>query len=141
MHAADATVHFPEYVPHIKRARSKGATSASGHHIPNEGRFTVNAEVAGHDLTVPFNHMKVKLPILAPRRMMSRGSRITLTLDDGVIENPTTKQTLPFIVFDDLRFAKLKVKPPGTLKDVPMPQAPDKMEIDLPASGFGRLGD
>ena len=73
--------------------------------------------------------MKVKLPILSVREMMSKGSLMTLTEHGGVIRNKAKNQSIRFIVHDDLWYMKLKVKPP------PVTEAPD-----LPKSPFGRQG-
>ena len=80
--------------------------------MPNKGRFIVNAIADGHDVSVPFTNMDVKLPILSARQMMTKGSRMLLTEEDGEIYNPRTDETIRFIIFDDLWFMKMKVKPP-----------------------------
>ena len=133
IHAADVEIHFPQYVDKVKESaasrRGHAATSAGGHKLVNMGKFTVEAVTDGQDVRVPFNNMKVKLPILSVRQMMSKGSVMTLTETDGKIQNERTGQTINFSVYDDLWFMKFKIKPPakGT-------------EGNLSASPFGRQG-
>ena len=133
IHAADAEVHFPEYVKSVRPTsasqRGQSATAAGGHKIFNMGKFVVSATADGQDVRVPFNHMKVKLPILSVREMMSKGSLMTLTEHGGVICNKAKNQSIRFIVHDDLWYMKLKVKPP------PATETPD-----LSKSPFGRQG-
>ena len=133
IHAADAEVHFPEYAKSVRpTAASKSghsATAAGGHKLFNLGKFTVSATSDGQDVRVPFNHMKVKLPILSVREMMSKGSRMTLTESGGIIRNREKNQAIRFIVHDDLWYMKLKVKPP-----------PASDNADLSKSPFGRQG-
>ena len=51
VHAADAEVHFPQYLDHVKPTslsrRGHAATSAGGHKIHNLGRFVVKGEADG----------------------------------------------------------------------------------------------
>ena len=83
----------------------------------------------GQDLRIPFDNMKVKLPILSVRELMSKGCKMTLTEHGGVIRNKLKNQQIDLVVHDDLWYVKLKVKPP------PISEA----AVDL-ASPFGRQG-
>ena len=153
IHAADVETHFPQYVDAVKQSsasrRGHADTSAGGHKLVNLGKFVVNAETDAQDVRVPFNNMKVKLPILSVREMMSKGSVMTLTETDGEICNRRTGQTIHFAVYDDLWFMKLKVKPPSKLKvsapplprEAARPPRPDGRACNgLPSSSFGRQG-
>ena len=133
LHAADAEIHFPEYLKTVKPSsasrRGHAATSAGGHRLENLGKFTVNAVTDGQDVKVPFNHMKVKIPILSVREMMSKGSYMTLTEDGGKIVNQNIGRCVNFFVHDDLWYMKFKVKPPN-----------EQAQSQLPDSLFGRQG-
>ena len=73
--------------------------------------------------------MKVKLPILSVREMMSKGCKLTLTENGGVIRNKLKNQQINFVVHNDLWYVKLKVKPPPTSEDSKSSMSP-----------FGRQG-
>ena len=73
--------------------------------------------------------MKVKLPILSVRELMSKGCKMTLTEHGGVIRNKLRNQQINVVVHDDLWYVKLKVKPP------PSPESAKAMP-----SPFGRQG-
>ena len=117
IHAADADVHFPAYSSKVRQSshkKSAGATTAGGHRLENLGRFNVSADADGQTVRIPFNHMKVKLPILSVRQMMSKGGQLTLTEHGGKITNATTRQSINFVIHDDLWYVKLKVNKPPT---------------------------
>ena len=117
IHAADADVHFPDYSSKVRRSshkKSAGTTTAGGHRLENLGRFNVSADADGQTVRIPFNHMKVKLPILSVRQMMSKGGQLTLTEHGGKITNATTHQSINFVIHDDLWYVKLKVNKPPT---------------------------
>jgi hypothetical protein len=134
IHAADVDVHFPQYAKSVRQSAASrqghSATSAGGHKLVNRGKFTISAETDGQNVKVPFNNMKVKLPILSVRQMMSKGSVMTLTEVDGKIHNARSGQTIHFAVHDDLWYMKFKVKPPTQA-------ATDELRA---ASLFGRQG-
>ena len=133
IHAADVETHFPDYVDSVRETaasrRGHSATAAGGQKLFNLGRFVVHGHTDGQDVRIPFNNMKVKLPILSVREMMSKGSRMTLTETGGIIENREKKQAINFIVHDDLWYVKLKVKPP-----------PANDQPESRSSLFGRQG-
>ena len=133
IHAADADVHFPDYARTVRQSsasrRGHAATSAGGHRLENMGKFTVSATTDGQDVKVPFNHMRVKIPILSVREMMSKGSYMTLTETGGKIVNPKANKCVNFFVYDDLWYMKFKVKPPSLTENA-----------DLSASPFGIQG-
>ena len=131
IHAADVDVHFPDYVNHVRESsaqrRGATATTAGGHQLSNKGKFTVSAIAGDHQVKIPFNNMKVQLPILSVREMMDKESSVLIEDDTGVISNKKTQQSINFVVRDGLWFMKLKVrKPDGS-----------PAEND---SGFGRPG-
>ena len=132
IHAADADVHVPDCAPLVRRAptqkSSHAATTADGHRLDNLGKFTISASANGQDIKIPFNHMKVKLPILSVRQMLSKGGRLGLTETSGCITNSRTRQRINFIVHDDLWYMKLKV------------QKPPSDNGCKPDTGFGRQG-
>ena len=131
IHAADADIHFPEYSKLVRKPasqKSPKATTAGGHKLANLGKFVVSAETNGQQVSIPFNHMKVQLPILSVRQMMRKGGQMVLTDSGGSITNPLTRQTIDFVIHDNLWYAKLKVnKPPPS----------DAMDVD---SDFVRQG-
>ena len=133
IHAADADVHFPMYANTVRSTpasrRGHTATAAGGQKLQNLGKFVVHGNADGQDLRIPFNHMKVKLPILSVRELMSKGCKMTLTEHGGVIRNKMKNQQINFVVHDDLWYVKLKVKPPPS----------SEAAVDL-ASPFGRQG-
>ena len=116
IHAADADVHFPLYSGLVRSTpasrRGHTATAAGEQKLQNLGKFVVHGNADGQDLRIPFNHMKVKLPILSVRELMTKGCKMTLTENGGVIQNKSKNQQINFIVHNDLWYIKLKVKPP-----------------------------
>ena len=131
IHAADADVHFPAYSSTVRRPsrqRSAGATTAGGHKLEHLGKFSISADTDGQTVRIPFNHMKVKLPILSVRQMMSKGGKLTLTEHGGKISNSGTGQSINFVIHDDLWYVKLKVN---------RPPASESRQPHLP---FGRQG-
>ena len=91
---------------------TNAATTAGGHRLENLGKFVVNATSDGQDIKVPFNHMKVKLPILSVRQMLNKGGRLSLHETGGSITNPKIGQTINLIVHEGLWYMKLKVGRP-----------------------------
>ena len=99
IHATDADLHFPSYSSKVRQSsqkRSAGATTAGGHRLDNLGKLDVSADADGQTVRIPFNHMKVKLPILSVRQMMGKGCQLTLTEHGGKITNPVTRQSINF---------------------------------------------
>ena len=121
VHAADSEVHFKDYVDQVRPTpssrRGDGAVTAGGHLLPNKGKFTVHAIADGQDVSIPFNDMKVQMPILAVKKMMKKGTKMLLEEDGGVLYNSRTQQRLNFIEHSGLWFMKLKVKPPPGSRD------------------------
>ena len=121
IHAADADLHFGEYASHVRKPKgasiTNAATTAGGHRLENLGKFVVNATTNGQDIKIPFNHMKVKLPILSVRQMLNKGGQLSLHEAGGSITNPNAGQTINFIVHEGLWYMKLKVGRPSK----PMP--------------------
>ena len=101
--------------------------------IHNLGQCVVKSEADGQQAAVPFNHMKVNLPILSATEMMTKGSTIQPEDNGGVIANARTGQPIHFMIHDDLWHMELKVKAPGTIQS-PM----DLMHLKF--SPFGRQG-
>ena len=131
IHAADVDVHFPAYSSTVRRPsrrKSAGATTAGGHKLEHLGKFSISADADGQTVRIPFNHMKVKLPILSVRQMMSKGGKLTLTEHGGKISNSGTGQSINFVIHDDLWYVKLKVN---------RPPASESRQPHLP---FGRQG-
>ena len=119
VHAADPEVHFPDYAPLVTPTASskkgEGALTAGGHLLKNGGKFTVHATADDQDVSIPFYAMKVQMPILAPKKMMKKGTRMLIAEDGGILYNSRTKQQMSFIEHGGLWFLKLKVKkPPST---------------------------
>ena len=56
VHAADAEVHFPKYVSHVKKSSSgsssRSAITAVGHKLQNLGKITVHDEAGGKQIKV-----------------------------------------------------------------------------------------
>ena len=117
IHAADADMHFGEYASQVRKPKgasvTAAATTAGGHRLENLGKFVVNATTNGHDIKIPFNHMKVKLPILSVRQMLNKGGQLSLNEAGGSITNPNAGQTINFIVHEGLWYMKLKVGKPS----------------------------
>ena len=152
VHAADAETHFADYLPFVRETsasrKGDGATTACGAHLPNKGKFVVDAIADNEEVSIPFTNMKVKLPILSARRMMTKGSKMELEDDTGKIFNAETNQTIRFLVHEDLWFMKIKVKKPQQLDlanpeplSVPPPPQPlTGANAQRRKPGFGRPG-
>ena len=130
INAADIEAYFPEYLKLIiaSRAQDMGesATTAGGHQLRNEGRCRIEATVDGLDFPIPFQNMKVDVPILSVRKYVRNGLGFHFEENGGYMQCKANNKKFAFIEADGAYWIKLKIKLPDN-------SAP-------PNTGFGRPG-
>ena len=119
LNAADIAKHFSAYVDLIIASRGQAmgesATTAGGHKLANEGRCRVNATVNGEDFPVPFQNMKVDVPILSVRKYMKNGYDFHFTEQGGYMKCRLNGKVFNFIEADGAFWIKMKISaPPGS---------------------------
>jgi hypothetical protein len=116
INAAHIAKHFAKYVRHIisSRAQCLGetATTAGGHELKNEGRVCIEASVDGVDFPIPFQNMKVDVPIISVRKYVKTGWKFGFDEDGGFMKNKSTGRVLHFIESDGAYWIKLKIHQP-----------------------------
>ena len=113
INAADIAAYFPEYVDRIIESRSNDeATTAGGHKLANEGRCRIEALVDGHAFPVPFQNMKVDVPILSVRKYVRNGFGFHFEEHGGYMESRANGRKFHFIEADGAYWIKMKVQKP-----------------------------
>ena len=134
--AADVEEEFPEYADRIVQGHAKhrgaSATTACGGVVENKGKVIVEAvltDVKGHDheFSIPFNHMKVQLPIMSLRNAVKRKNTAMIDEHGGYLQNRASGAQIPIYEHEGVYYLKIKVKRPS----LPMPP---------PEPVFGRRG-
>lgn len=129
INAAWINEHFPECLQHLISAeaqtRDEGATTAGGQELKNEGRCRIETTVDGHDFPVPFQNMRVDVPILSVRKYVKAGLTFDCSEEGGYMESRTNGKRFRFIESDGAFWIKMKVTPPSA---------------DDPMKGFARPG-
>ena len=116
LNAADIAKHFGAYVDLIIASRGQAmgesATTAGGHKLANEGRCRVNATVDGEDFPVPFQNMRVDVPILSVRKYMRNGYDFHFTEHGGYMKCRLNSKIFNFIEADGAFWIKMKIRAP-----------------------------
>ena len=120
LNAADIAKHFSAYVDLIVASRGQAmgesATTAGGHKLANEGRCRVNATVNGEDFPVPFQNMKVDVPILSGRKYMKNGYDFHFTEQGGYMKCRLNGKIFNFIEADGAFWIKMRISAPPSGK-------------------------
>ena len=109
----------------------------------NEGRVRVEASVNGLDFPIPFQNMRVDVPILSVRKYVRNGWDFKFTDTGGSMTCRLNGKTLDFIEADGAFWIKLKVGNP--LSDAVRPNcifaelgaAPTSMEANRFCDAYG----
>ena len=92
------------------------ATTAGGHKLKNLGRCRVEASVDGHAFPVPFQHMKVDVPIISVKKYLNSGYDFHFTEEGGYMRCRLNNQRFNFVATDNAYWVKLNVASPGKAK-------------------------
>lgn len=140
MDAADIGEEFPAYsqlvVLETDQETGNAATTACGGIVVNKGKVIIGASIEDnkggtHDFPLPFNDMKVQIPILSLRNTMKRGHTARLNDKGGYLRKLSDGAKIPVYEKEGVYYLKVKLhKPPP----VPPPPPP------VPESGFARPG-
>ena len=99
MNAADIKKHFPQYASRIITSKDQmwrnSATTAGGHQLPNLGRCRVDATVEGHNFPVPFQNMKVDVPIISVKKYLRNGYDFHFTEEGGSMRCRLNNRSVP----------------------------------------------
>ena len=130
INAAWIREHFPEYAHLIidsdASLRGEAATTAGGHQLKNEGRCRIEATVDGQAFPIPFQNMKVDVPILSVRKYVKAGFSFHFTEECGYMACTKTGRRFDLIESDGSFRVKMKVQKP--------------VDPEPPSSGFVRPG-
>ena len=118
LNAADIAKHFPAFADRIisSKAQLQGetATTAGGHQLRNEGRCRVDATIDGQAFPVPFQNMKVDVPIISVKKFMRSGFDFHFTEDGGYMKCRVNDKIFHFIEADNAFWIKLKIPQPDS---------------------------
>ena len=102
--------------------------------MTKKGRVVVDACLADKngrlaDFPIPFNDMKVQLPILSLRNTMKRGHSARLNENGGYLRNLITRTKVPVYEKEGVYYLKVKIRSPDT-----------DTTSSSPDAGFARQG-
>ena len=113
INAADIKKHFPQYASRIVTSKDQmmgnSATTAGGHQLPNLGRCRVDATVEGHNFPVPFQNLKVDVPIISVKKYLRNGYDFHFTEEGGYMRCRLNNRVFQFIEAEDAYWIKLQI--------------------------------
>lgn len=136
--AADIETEFPNYLALVQDSKKDeddiAATTACGGVVTNKGKVVIAGTIKdkkgeSYDFPLPFNNMKVQIPILSLRNVMKRGHTARLNDTGGYLRNLSNGSKVPVYEKEGVYYLKVKIRDAP-----PTPHAPP------PESVFARLG-
>jgi hypothetical protein len=115
IHAIDAENDLPGHdIQWFSEDESnKGvAETACGGILRRLGLVKCTGQVDGNEVSITWNHMKVKCPILSVLRLTKDGNKIVIREDGGEIINLESGKRIPFFQHNGVYYLKLKVNSP-----------------------------
>ena len=116
LHAMDIAKELPGYAhlvtPLPEGKKGKGAETASGDRVEIKGTISLSGHVDGHEHTVPFNDMKISMPIASMRQTIKKGNDLYITPEGGTIRNRRTGKTIHLHERGGVYFFKMCFLPP-----------------------------
>ena len=115
IHAIDAENDLPDHKIHwfSDEESNKGvAETACGGILKRLGLVKCSGQVEGNEVTIQWNHMKVKCPILSVLRLTKNGNEVILRENGGEIINLETGKHIPFFQHNGVYYLKLKIHKP-----------------------------
>ena len=115
----DLPEHFIEWFS--EEESNKGvAETACGGILRRLGLVRCKGTVEGNEVSIVWNHMKVKCPILSVLRLTKDGNEVIMREDGGEIVNLATGKRIPLFQHNGVYYLKLQVHSPSA---DPMPQS------------------
>ena len=139
---ANVAKHFPAYSDFILPSRGslvgETATTACGVELKNHGKCVVHGQAGDQEISIPFQHMDVELPILSARKCCKTGKRVVLEDGGGLLQDFKSGKSVKICEIGGVYYLKFKVNlPPDGQKRHVVPVEPfDAMS----PSPFQRLG-
>ena len=119
VHAIDADVELPDHNirENDSKERPMASEAACGGILKKLGTVRVNGEVDNEKVSIEFDHMRVRTPILSVRKLFRDDYEIYIKKGGGSIRNATIGKRIKS--FDDasVYYLKLKITPPVDRKD------------------------
>lgn len=113
INAADIEAYFPEYKDLIIASKSDdNATTAGGHQLRNEGRCRIEATANNLPFPIPFQNMKVDVPILGVKKYVRNGFSFNFNEDGGWMQSKVNGHKFEFIEADAAYWIKLRIEKP-----------------------------
>ena len=115
IHAIDAENDLPDHeIQWLSEDESnKGvAETACGGILRLLGLVKCTGEVDGNEVSILWNHMKVKCPILSVLRLTKDRNEVIIREDGGEIINLKTGKRIPFFQHNGVYYLKLKINSP-----------------------------
>ena len=117
IHAIDAENDLPDHdIEWFSEEESnKGvAETACGGILRRLGLVRCRGQVDGNEVSIIWNHMKVKCPILSVLRLTKDGNEVIIRENGGEIVNLATGKRIPFFQHNGVYYLKLQVHNPST---------------------------
>ena len=117
LHGISVAKHIPGYEhlvrPCAAKRRGKSAETACGGSVTIDGDIDLTGWI-GDDLhTIPFNDMKVSMPIASMRQTIKAGNSLFITDGGGYIKNKATGKKIILHERCGVYFFKLRLLPPA----------------------------
>ena len=116
LHALDVAKELPGYehlvVPLPVGKKGRGAETASGDKVEIRGTVSLAGHIDGHEHVVPFNDMKISMPIASMRQTIKKGNDPYITPSGGTIKNRKTGKTIKLHERGGVYFFKMTFLPP-----------------------------
>ena len=139
LHAMDVAKELPGFAhlvaPLPEGKKGRGAETASGDHVEIRGTISLAGHVDGHEHVVPFNDMKISMPIASMQQTIKKGNDLSITPDGGTIRNRKTGKTIKLHERGGVYFFKMSFLPPHLQKQ---PDSGTKKIAESKAVGFAR---
>ena len=114
VHAIDADVELPDH--HIRENNPKGRSmvceTACGGILKKLGTVRINGEVDNEKVSIEFDHMRVRTPILSVRKLVRDDHEIYIKKGGGSIRHTTNGKQISFFEYAGVYYLKLKISPP-----------------------------
>ena len=116
LHGIDVAKHVPGYKRLVRKChpkrRGKAAETACGGSVTIDGEIDLTGYIGDDVHTIPFNDMKVSMPIASMRKTIKAGNDLHITLEGGYIENRQSGRRILLHERCGVYFFKLQLLPP-----------------------------
>ena len=119
INAARRDKHFPLAKLCASEGQKRGefAQTASGQKLFNKGKFRVEGNVDGHDVSLGFVNMDVDIPVVSVRQFIGTGHDVHFIEGGGYVEHRNSGAKIRFMELGGVYFLKMRMNDAWTSAD------------------------